>query len=83
LKPMGKEYVIHGKRIICDHCRNEKFWNKRTLMNTPGMTLMGLEFLNKAAETYICTECGHVTWFMLVGEDRQKADLDELRLVDK
>ena len=27
------------------------------------MTLLDLDFLNKSADIYICSGCGHIEWF--------------------
>jgi hypothetical protein len=33
-------------------------------MNTKGATLFGWEWLNKAADNYVCDSCGYVVWFL-------------------
>jgi len=60
----SKEVSIKGNKLECPICNNDKFWPKKTLMNTPGLTFFGLEWSNKAANNYICDSCGYVYWFL-------------------
>lgn len=59
-----KEYSVKGRSLKCPICENRFFIARETLMNTPGMTIMGIEWANKSAQNYICNECGYVMWFM-------------------
>jgi hypothetical protein len=61
--PEIREISIHGNKLVCPVCKNDKFWNRVTLMNTSGMTLLGWDWLNREADNYICSECGYVYWF--------------------
>lgn len=54
---------IMGYQLKCPVCRNEKFWTRKTLLNTPGLTFLGLDWANKEAENYICDRCGYILWF--------------------
>ena len=38
--------IVKGKDLKCPVCGHEEFWKRRTLMNTPGMTLFGVERAN-------------------------------------
>jgi len=60
----SKERIIKGNKLTCSVCKNDKFWFRETLMNTPGMTFLGLEWANKKAQNYICDHCGYVHWFL-------------------
>lgn len=60
----AKEISVQGNKLECPICKNDKFWPKETLMNTPGLTFFGLEWANKAATNYICDSCGYVYWFL-------------------
>jgi len=59
-----KQRIIKGKVLECPVCENDRFWERRTLMNTPGLTFLGFEWANKKAQNLICSECGYVYWFM-------------------
>jgi DNA-directed RNA polymerase subunit RPC12/RpoP len=56
--------VIDGHELHCPVCQHNEFWKRRTLMNTPGLTFLGMEWANKEADNYVCDSCGHVLWFM-------------------
>jgi predicted RNA-binding Zn-ribbon protein involved in translation (DUF1610 family) len=58
-------YKVNGINLVCPICGHNQFLARETLMNTPGMTIMGIEWANKAAQNYICDDCGYVLWFML------------------
>ena len=64
LKKEIKQRWVKGKALVCPVCDNDCFWERRTLMNTPGMTFAGLDWANKKAQNYICGECGYVYWFL-------------------
>lgn len=61
-----KQYNISGQPLICPICKHTEFWMRETLMNTPGMTFLGIEWANRQAINYICNNCGHILWFMKV-----------------
>lgn len=63
-KSESSEISIKGNALICTVCKHNKFWNRKTLMNTPGMTFFGLDWANKAAQNYVCENCGYVLWFL-------------------
>ena len=62
-KIAGK-HKIAGKILECPICNNSEFWTRKTLMNTPGMTLFNIEWANKSADNYVCDSCGHILWFL-------------------
>lgn len=59
----AKEVSIAGRALRCPHCENDKFVEHTALLNTRGMTLFNLEFLNQSAATYVCSRCGRIEWF--------------------
>ena len=60
----SKERMVNGKKLECLVCNHSTFWAKETLMNTAKMTFFNLDWLNKSALNYICSNCGFVHWFM-------------------
>lgn len=60
-----------GIEITCVHCRHDRFYDGKVLMNTRGATFLGLEWLNQAANTLVCKRCGYIHWF---DKDVQKLD---------
>lgn len=56
--------VINGREVPCPMCGHDRFWTRKTLMNSRGASFLNFDWANKAAENYICEECGYVFWFM-------------------
>ncbi len=57
-------FEIHGHRLTCPICGSAKFWTRKSLLNTKGLTFMDLDWLNKEADNYICDTCNYIMWFM-------------------
>jgi len=58
------ERFVGGHPLRCPICAHGRFWKRRTLMTTPGLTFFGMEWANRQAENYVCDRCGHVLWFL-------------------
>lgn len=54
---------IKGNPLVCPICNNDKFRTRSTLMNTSGLSFLGMDWANKEANNYICSNCGYVYWF--------------------
>ncbi len=59
------ERIVKGNKLTCPVCKHDKFWHRKTQMNTSGLTFLGLDWANKSATNYICDNCGHVMWFLV------------------
>jgi predicted nucleic-acid-binding Zn-ribbon protein len=59
-----RRYVVAGSTVKCSHCGQEDFDEGAALLNTVGMTFLGLDWANREASVLICTTCGHVEWFL-------------------
>jgi len=57
------EYRIGDELIVCNHCKNMKFLKGKAMLNTSGMTLLGLDWANRTAATLMCDNCGLIQWF--------------------
>ena len=57
------EYEIKGRPIVCSHCQKRRFRKGAALLNTSGMTLLGLDWANRSAITLMCENCGLIQWF--------------------
>jgi DNA-directed RNA polymerase subunit RPC12/RpoP len=53
-----------GREVPCPVCAHDRFWTRRTLMDTRGAAFFGLDWAQPTAENYVCTRCGHVLWFL-------------------
>lgn len=57
-------YSANGKEITCPQCQGKQFVQGSALLNTPGMTFLGLDWANKSATVLICAQCSHIQWFL-------------------
>ena len=55
---------VYGKSLSCPVCSYDKFWTRKTLLNSRAATLFNLEWANKNATNHICDQCGHILWFV-------------------
>ena len=56
-------YTVSDRPLKCPHCGGDHFHHRRILLNTRAMTFLDLDWLNAAADVYVCAQCGHLTWF--------------------
>lgn len=52
------------KNVACPVCGHTRFWTRRSLMNTPGLTFFDLDWANRTARNLVWEDCGHVLWFL-------------------
>ncbi|MBN2405459.1 MAG: DNA-binding protein [Coriobacteriia bacterium] len=60
----SQHYRVAGIQVTCSHCGGQEFDTGSALLNTTGMTLLGLDWANRDASLLICAKCGHVEWFL-------------------
>ena len=58
-----EQVIKNGKQLICPICSNNTFAVRKVQLNTKGLTFMGLDWLNKNADVYTCSNCGYLYWF--------------------
>lgn len=56
--------IIDGHQLTCPICGRDRFWKRQTLLNTAGMTFLGIEWANKQAVNFVCDRCGYILWFL-------------------
>jgi uncharacterized protein len=59
-----RRYRVEGLPVKCPHCGGEDFDAGTALLNSRGMTLLGLDWANREASLLICTTCSEVRWFL-------------------
>lgn len=59
-----QEFVIKGVKLSCNHCGANGFTSRRAQLNTAIMTAFDLDYLNASADVYVCSDCGHLHWFI-------------------
>lgn len=58
------QYEVAGKQLKCPHCNETNFKRSEAQLNTAMLTLFDLDFLNESADTFFCTNCGRIEWFL-------------------
>ena len=59
-----RHYNVAGIQVKCSHCGGVDFDDGYAMLNTAGLTFLGLDWANREANLMICTKCGHVEWFL-------------------
>ena len=62
-KVKSKPVTVAGNDLICPVCGNQNFFERTLMLNTGGMTFLGLDWANKSADNYCCDQCGYMFWF--------------------
>ena len=55
---------IAGVQLTCAICKHDRFYSREAQLNTPAMTLFGLDWANATATCAVCEKCGYVHWFL-------------------
>ncbi len=60
-----KQVTILDRPLSCHHCGAHTFFERTIAMNDADASFLGLEwFTQRGAFCYVCSDCGHVHWFM-------------------
>ncbi len=57
-------YAVADIQVKCPHCGGLDFDDGYAMLNTPGLTFLGLDWANRQANLLICRGCSHVQWFL-------------------
>jgi hypothetical protein len=55
---------IKGQKLVCPFCKNETFFSRRAQLNTSVASFFGLDWANRSATCFVCSECTHIEWFL-------------------
>ncbi len=66
---VSNSYQILGKPIVCTQCGYNQFDQASALLNTPGLTFLGLDWANRTATILACKQCGRIMWFLRQPEE--------------
>jgi hypothetical protein len=72
----ASRYRIHGVGLKCQHCGGDVFAHRTAQLNTPALTFLNLDWLNRSSDVYVCERCGFLHWFLDAGH-RQVAGAAE------
>ena len=56
-------YQAGGVQVCCTHCKGELFQEREALLNTAGMTLANMDWLNQSGTALVCENCGLIQWY--------------------
>jgi predicted nucleic-acid-binding Zn-ribbon protein len=55
---------VMGEELKCPICRNNLFWTRSAQLNTSVATFFNLDWANKSATCFVCSNCTHISWFL-------------------
>ena len=62
-KRLPDTVMVKNLKLICPVCDNDQFIETRAQMNTAVASLFDVDFANKTARCFVCSECTYVFWF--------------------
>ncbi len=62
-KEPGEPVQVAGTTLVCPVCRHDRFWARRSMLNTRVKTFFKLDWTDKQADNYVCERCGYIFWF--------------------
>lgn len=60
----SSRFSVAGVTVRCPHCGGERFDDSAAMLNTRGLTLLGLDFANRDGYLLVCKKCTHIDWFL-------------------
>lgn len=55
---------VSGRQLRCPICSNTLFWTRQAQLNTAVATFFNMDWVNKSASCFICSDCTHISWFL-------------------
>jgi predicted nucleic-acid-binding Zn-ribbon protein len=62
-KRTPEEVLVKGNKLVCPVCHHDQFIETKAQMNTAIASLLDLDWTNKEARCFVCSECTYVFWF--------------------
>ena len=62
-KKQPQPIEVKGHPLVCPVCKNDHFWTRRVLLNTAVLTFFDLDWTNRRAQCFVCSECTYIYWF--------------------
>jgi hypothetical protein len=56
--------TVNGHQLICPICKNDHFHSREAQLNTAAASFFNLDWANRSASCFVCTECTHISWFL-------------------
>lgn len=55
---------VKGHQLSCPICGNRTFFTRQAQLNTAVATFFNLDWANRSATCFVCSECTHISWFL-------------------
>ena len=55
---------VLGNPLSCPVCSNKYFWSRKAQLNTSVATFFGLDWTDRSATCFVCSECTYIFWFL-------------------
>lgn len=62
-KRTPKTVTVREKQLVCPVCENNLFIETRAQLNTAAASFFDLDWANKEARCFVCSECSYIYWF--------------------
>lgn len=63
-KKSPENIIVKGKQLKCRICNHTRFYTREAQLNTSTMSFLDLDWANKSATCYVCSNCTHIEWFL-------------------
>ncbi len=54
---------VKGHTLVCPICSNNLFWTRKALLNQGWSTFIGIDWSDRSARVFVCSECTYIFWF--------------------
>lgn len=55
---------VKGIELKCPVCSNNLFYSRQAQLNTAAASFFSLDWANRSAFCYVCSNCTHISWFL-------------------
>lgn len=56
--------AVKGHELRCPVCNNNYFRRRRAQLNTAVASFFDLDWANRSATCFVCSNCTHISWFL-------------------
>jgi len=62
-KKKPEPVMVRDRKLVCPVCENDQFIETRAQLNTAVASFFDLDFANKEARCFVCSNCTYIFWF--------------------
>lgn len=63
-KKEAEKISVKGNQLLCRVCGHDTFFHRKAQLNTAAASLFNVDWANKSAYCYICSQCTNIEWFL-------------------